>query len=183
MILLLAFSLGVDAFAVSTSCGIQKQGQNRKNIFVLAFMFGLFQAGMSGLGVFLSEQFGVYIETFGPLLAFIILFAIGAKMIWEAWKGTSEEKAQCLNFKTIILLSIATSIDAFAAGIGLRFLTAQLLLACILIGIVAYLMSFMGVLFGQKLGKYFEKSAMITGGLVLIVLGIRALLSGNIPFF
>lgn len=174
MILLLAFSLGVDAFAVATSYGIKNAKGNKQSVFYLAFSFGIFQAAMAGAGAALSEQFGVYVDTFGALLASIILLAIGGKMLWEAFSAKDEEAAQRLDVKRILLLSLATSIDAFAAGIGLRFLTSELLLACVIIGITAYAMALVGVLFGQKLGTHFQKRATVVGALVLIVLGIHA---------
>ena len=175
MILLLALGLGVDAFAVAASCSTTAKFR-KSDVLLLALSFGMFQAGMAALGAVLGDRFGGYIETFGPWLVCLILAAIGGKMIWEALFGAEDADLFSFHTRKVLLLSIATSIDAFAAGIGLRFMTAQIVLACVLIGLVAFMLTLLGCLFGTKLGKQFRKSATIAGGCVLIALGIRALL-------
>ena len=175
MIVLLALGLGVDAFAVAASCSTTAKFR-KSDVLLLAMSFGMFQAGMAGIGALLGDRFGGYIETFGPWLVFLILAAIGGKMIWEAFFGTEDSAPLSFRVEKVLLLSVATSIDAFAAGIGLRFMTSQIIFACLLIGIAAFGLTLLGCLFGTKLGKQFRKSATIAGGCVLIALGIRALL-------
>ena len=175
MTFLLALGLGVDAFAIAASCSTTAKFR-KSDVLLLALSFGMFQAGMAAFGAVLGERFGGYIETFGSWLVFLILAAIGGKMIWEAFFGAEDRAPLSFSVKKVLLLSIATSIDAFAAGIGLRFMTNQIIFACVLIGVVAFGLTLLGCLFGTKLGEQFRKSATIAGGCVLIALGIRALL-------
>ena len=174
-IYLLALSLGMDAFAVSVSCGMSP-GFRRRHVFWLGLYFGGFQAGMSFLGVFIGGHFSHYIGIVGRVIAFLLLVLIGGQMVWSALRGKKETDRVCeLSHRRMAVLAVATSIDALAAGISLAFWGVNILLACIVIGITAALLSLCGSLFGERVADRFRTRAELVGGLVLIALGIRSL--------
>ena len=175
IILLLALSLGIDAFAVSVSCGMSP-GFRRKHVLWLGLYFGTFQAGMTFLGTFLGANFDAYVGTIGRFVAFFLLVFIGCKMVQSALcKKEKDCPAPALTHGRMTVLAIATSIDALAAGFGLIFWGVNILAACLVIGLVAALLSIFGSLFGERVAQRFHKRAELVGGLVLIALGIRSL--------
>jgi len=177
MIPLLALSLGVDAFAVAASCGISVPDFRKKRAFILAIYFGLFQAGMTAIGAFAGSFFSAGTDRIGHLIAFALLAFIGGRMVWDALrKNKTEQPIQSLSHMRMLALAIATSIDALAAGISLGLTTGNLILACAVIGIVAFGMTILGGLLGERVGTRFRNQATLLGGLVLIALGIRSLL-------
>ena len=175
LILLLALSLGIDAFAVSVSCGMAP-GFQKKQAFWLGLYFGTFQAGMALLGVLIGDQFNAHIGLAGRVVACLLLVFIGVQMVRSALRGKEEEKpAQRLSHRRMTVLAVATSIDALAAGIGLAFWGVNILLACVVIGLTAALLSLFGGLCGERVADRFRTRAELVGGLVLIALGIRSL--------
>ena len=176
-IFLLALSLGMDAFAVSVSCGMSP-GFRRRHVFWLGLYFGTFQAGMTFLGVFIGGHFSHYIGVAGRIIAFLLLVLIGGQMVWSALRGKKETDCVVeLSHRRMTVLAIATSIDALAAGISLAFWGVNILIACIVIGITAALLSLFGSLFGERVADRFRTRAELAGGLVLIALGIHSLFS------
>lgn len=174
-VFLLAFSLGIDAFAVATACGISIQNFNRRQGVKLALSFGLFQGGMTAAGAFLEGRLGPYIEGYGQIVAAILLCVIGGRMVWQGVCKKEEcVTNQKLTIARLFMLSIATSIDAFAAGIGLHLFTTQILLACVIIGLMAFSMTLAGSVFGRRLQGDFSHKASLLGGLVLIALAIQS---------
>jgi len=166
----------VDAFAVSVSCGMSVSGFKRKDALWLCLYFGAFQAVMTLLGTFIGGHFSAYIGTLGRFAAFILLGAIGGQMIWSALRGSEGERSvPKLTHRRMVILAIAVSIDALAAGIGMTFLAVDILLAALIIGVVAALMSLLGSAFGEHVGSKFRQRAELAGGLVLIALGIWSL--------
>jgi len=175
MIPLLALSLGMDAFAVSISCGMSP-GFRRRSALWLGIYFGGFQALMTLLGAFLGHSFHQYVAQAGGWIAFGLLALIGGNMVWGALKGDRKpDEITALSHKRLFVLAIATSIDAFAAGVSLALLTVNLVVACTVIGGVAFVLSVSGGLFGKRVGEAFHKRAELVGGIVLIALGIRSL--------
>ncbi|MCL2827667.1 MAG: manganese efflux pump MntP family protein [Oscillospiraceae bacterium] len=175
MIPLLALSLGVDAFAVSISCGMSP-GFRKRYALWLGIYFGGFQALMTLLGALLGHSFNQYVAQAGSWIAFVLLTLIGGNMVWRALKGNQKpDETMAFSHKRLFVLAIATSIDAFAAGVSLALLTVNLAVAAAVIGGVAFALSVSGGLFGKRVGETFHKRAELVGGIVLIALGIRSL--------
>ena len=147
-----------------------------KKTIIIALFFGVFQALMPLLGYFLGNAFASSIAAIDHWIAFILLGLIGINMIKEALDDEIECVDDTLRIGDLIMLSIATSIDAMAVGITLSFFEVNLVFAILLIGITAFIFSLIGVNIGKFIGKNFEKKAQIIGGTVLILIGIKILL-------
>lgn len=174
--ILFATALAMDAFAASLSLGacISNKRQQRKVAFLCASFFGGFQFSMLTLGWLLANTFAKAISVVDHYIAFFLLLFIGGKMIYEAIKGGENETE--LNIKSLLLLSLATSIDAMAAGVTLKALGEPLLLPSILTGGITFLLSGLGVLIASKLrSKKYSRTFDALGGIVLIILGIKIL--------
>lgn len=178
-LLLLAIALSADAFAVSISLGLSIKPLKNFHIFFSSAMFGLFQGLMPLLGYLSSITLKDIVEKYSSWIAFILLFIIGAKMIFETCKEMkSEEKTEDtkFSFKNIFILSIATSIDAFASGISLAMLNVNILIASSVIAIITFGLCTCGFYFGKEIGELFKHKAQILGGLVLIIIAIKSLI-------
>lgn len=172
----IAIGLSMDAFAVSVTNGFIINKIQFKHAFRIAFSFGLFQAVMPIIGWAAGLTFKVYIESFDHWIAFGLLVIIGIKMIISS-KSTKENNEQnCTHFPTLLLLSIATSIDALAVGISFALLKMNLFLTITIIGFITFSISLIGVYIGKKTGHFFEKGIEIFGGIVLILIGIKILI-------
>ena len=179
-LLLLAFGLSMDAFAVSVCKGLSMQKAGLKVGAVCGSWFGGFQALMPLLGFFLGSLFTGVIKTFDYIVAFALLTIIGINMLKEAFSKDCdcEEHNADLSFKTMLVMAIATSIDALAVGISLAMQGANIWLAISLIGAITFIMCFIGVKVGSIFGSRFEKKAQIAGGSILILLGLKMLGEG-----
>lgn len=175
-IFLISIGLAMDAFAVSVCKGLSMKKMNWKKAIIVGAYFGLFQGLMPVLGYLLGTTFEDLITKIDHWVAFALLGLIGLNMIKEAFNKDNESFNDCVNFKTMIILAIATSIDALAIGITFAFLKANLLLAIIMIGIITFILSVLGVKIGNKFGNKYEKKAEFTGGLILILMGLKILL-------
>lgn len=176
-IIVIALGLAMDAFAVSISCGLTILPPKRWNALKIAFSFGAFQAVMPILGWGIGRVFSRYIEALDHWIAFLLLCFIGIHMIYNAVKSHSRETViNPTNVKTLMLLSIATSIDALAVGVTFAFLRIHIISPVLIIGTITFMISSIGLLIGHKLGRCFEKRAEILGGLVLIGIGIKILI-------
>lgn len=179
-LLLLAFGLSMDAFAVSIGLGV-KSVSNKIDIkrvaIKAALFFGFFQAFMSFLGYLAGNTILEYIASFDHWIAFILLLIIGLKMIYEAFFSKENGEVITINNKTMLFLAIATSIDALAAGFTLQLFSVSLVFSIITIGIVTLFMSYIGVFIGLKSGLWLKNRAEIVGGLVLIGIGFKILLT------
>ena len=176
-ILLISISLAMDAFAVSICKGLSMKEINWKKAIIIALYFGLFQAIMPGIGYFLGSTFQDLVTSIDHWIAFVLLAIIGINMIKEAF--SKEDNTKCndnVDFKTMVVLAIATSIDALAVGITFAFLNVNLPLTIILIGVITFMLSMIGVKIGNKYGNKYEKKAQIAGGIVLILIGAKILL-------
>jgi manganese efflux pump family protein len=169
----------MDAFAVALCKGLNMRRINYRHAFVIAFFFGGFQAGMPLVGWFLGNQFANLITSFDHWIAFILLTFVGGKMLIEGIQKNEEEKnCSCedkLDVKEIVVLAVATSIDALAVGISFAFLQISIFPAISLIGVTTLIISFCGVLLGNRFGAKFQNKAEIAGGIVLILIGIKIL--------
>lgn len=174
-ILFIGIGLAMDASAVSLAKGMSlDKDQVKKYAFILALAFGFFQALMPAIGYYAGSHFAEYIQSIDHWIAFILLSLIGINMICEGKED--EVKIHSIPFKDILLLAIATSIDALAVGVSFAFLKVNLFLAITTIGSTTFILSFVYVLFGKKLGSLFEKYAEHLGGIILILLGIKILI-------
>jgi putative Mn2+ efflux pump MntP len=180
-ILLLALGLAMDASAVAAARGLATPKILARHVALVALFFGGFQALMPLLGWAVGSTFGPLVQAWDHWLAFLLLGAIGAKMLWEA-RGTQPEQAangseaDLFGIKIMLVLAIATSIDAFAVGITLPMLNAPLLLSLATIGITTATSSVLGLFAGRHFGALLGKRLDAAGGLVLIGLGTKILL-------
>lgn len=173
-VILIAFSLALDAFAVSVSCGISVRGFSWRQALELGCWFGAFQFIMPLIGWFLGSRVSVYIKAFDYLVAFILLALIGGRMIVEAAKGEEEDSAvTSLTVGRLAALAVATSIDALAVGVPMAFMEVNILSSAAVIGLVAFTLSVVGGILGRQLGGLFRRRAEIAGGLVLIGIGVK----------
>lgn len=172
---LLALGLSMDAFAVSMSSGTTIRPFRLKDALNLAFFFGGFQALMPILGWLGGSAISGFISDYAPWIAFGLLVFIGGKMIYEALYGDPEGKLNSLNYSVLLVLSIATSIDALAVGISFAFLNTPILEPAIIIGCVTFFVSLCGAILGYRIGHFFEHEVEIIGGLILIGLGGKIL--------
>ncbi|KNZ40950.1 manganese efflux pump MntP family protein [Acetobacterium bakii] len=178
-LLLIAIGVSMDAFAVALSKGLGMRKLNYRHALIIALFFGGFQAVMPFIGWLLGRQFEQYITSFDHWIAFILLLLIGIKMIKEAFENNTGCKActDAIDYKELLILSVATSIDALAVGITLAFLNVPILSTVGVIGLTTLILCFMGVVIGNRFGLKFKKNAEIAGGVVLILIGVKILLS------
>ena len=175
-IIFLAFALGIDCLVVSFSQGLILKSQRLKNSFVLALTMGLSQGLMPCIGYLGADSISRYVAPFSKWLVFGIFFVLRLKFILEALQEKHEE-IHCLDIKCLIGMGIATSIDALVAGASLGFSGTQIIKPAIIIGIVSYWMSMKGFWFGIFFKKLPSRYLEITGGLILIFLGVKNLVS------
>lgn len=185
---LIGVGLSMDAFAVSVCKGLAMKKVNKKQAVIIALYFGGFQALMPLIGWFLGVRFQKYITSFDHWIAFGLLVFIGGKMILEAIRDTDvqeiREKDPPLDHKEMVVLAIATSIDALAVGITFAFLDTPIVEAIVIIGCITFLLSIFGVVVGNFFGTRYKKKAEIAGGIILILIGLKVLLEhlGLLPF-
>ena len=175
-LLLIAIGLSMDAFSVSICKGLTTKTFSWRMALVCGLWFGFFQALMPIIGYFLGAQFQEMIEAYDHWIAFGLLFLIGANMIREAVWGKEEQQDGSLGFKTMLLLAIATSIDALAVGVSFACIQVELWSSVLIIGLTTFLFSVLGVKIGNVFGSRYEKSASIVGGIILILIGLKILL-------
>lgn len=203
-LLLIAVGLSMDAFAVSICRGLGMRRLNLRTAAVLALFFGGFQALMPLVGWALGSQFMWLIEPVDHWVAFVLLAFIGGKMLWDAFHeedspcvcgrdcATCQRRggADCddpeaarqapiappLDYRELVMLAIATSIDALAVGITFAFLGVNIWVAIAIIGVTTFVLSLVGVVVGNQFGSRFEKPATIAGGIVLILIGLKILI-------
>lgn len=173
-IILLAIGLAMDAFSVSVTRGLTLKC-NIKYALIIALSFGVFQAFMPVLGWFSGIQLQYVVSTFAPWIAFLLLLGIGFKMIYESL-FTDEDVCKVFSFRELLILSVATSIDAFAVGVTFAFLNTEILIPILIIGLVTFILSFIGIYIGKNIGHLFENKMEIIGGVILIIIGFKILL-------
>lgn len=174
-ILLTGFALSMDAFAVSVTKGMTLKKINLSIATKIAFLFGLFQAVMPLIGWLFGMNFELYIRSIDHWIAVFLLSFLGIKMIVEAIKDDDNDNSTYLDNKELIILSIATSIDALAVGVTFAFLNIDIIPICVSIGVITFLVCFIGVLIGKKIGSVFKNYAQIIGGIILILIGLNIL--------
>ena len=175
---LLAVGLSMDAFSVSICKGLGMQKVNWKVAFALAIAFGGFQAGMPVIGWALGSQFLWLIEPVDHWIAFGLLAFIGGNMIREALSDEEEDAGTVdhVDWGELLMLAIATSIDALTVGIAFASLSVNIWTSVSLIGVTTFVFSIAGVLIGNQFGMRYRKPSQITGGIILILIGTKVLL-------
>lgn len=175
-VFILAIALSMDAFAVSIGLGV-KNKENLKNLALKAgLFFGIFQAIMPFIGFLGGIGLKQYISGYDIVIAFLLLVAIGAKMIYEAINENLEDDIFQVTNKILLTLAIATSLDAMAAGYSLHHFNVNIYLAILIIGVTTFVFSYLGILLGNCGGEKYESKAEIFGGVVLILIGFKILL-------
>lgn len=173
----IAFGLAMDAFAVSVASGFAIHNLRLRNALTIALFFGSFQAVMPVVGWLAGFGLRDFIADVDHWIAFALLGLIGAKMIYESTKMDGKEKDRDpMNIAVLLMLSVATSIDALAVGLSLSFLKVYILTPAAVIGVITFALSFLGVYIGDRFGHFFEKKIEFAGGLVLIGIGVKILI-------
>ncbi|HZW39714.1 MAG TPA: manganese efflux pump MntP family protein [Ignavibacteriaceae bacterium] len=178
-IVLVAFGLSMDAFAVSITNGMNSKSYILKQAFKIGLLFGLFQAIMPLIGYIAGVEIKEYIANIDHWIAFTLLMFLGLKMITDAIKNETEPETKLKfsnNIYVILLLAVATSIDALVVGLSLSIIGVAVLIPAIITGIITFAMSFIGVSIGGKFGKICGNKFEIIGGLVLCFIGIKVLI-------
>ena len=172
-VIVLAIALSMDAFAVSI--GLGSKGNVKGLGLKAGLFFGIFQALMPFIGYLGGKGVLGWVEAYSNWIAFGLLALIGAKMIYEGLhEGIEEDITETTN-KMMLMLAIATSIDAMAAGFSLTLLDINAYLACLIIGVTTFAFSWVGVRIGEKSGTWLESKAEVFGGVVLILMGVKML--------
>ncbi len=173
-IFLLAIALSIDAMVVSFSYGLSFRENRLKNALLLAFCTGLFQAGMPVIGYYLTSFVKSYIAPYASIIVCTIFVFLGVKFIKEAFE--KKEVSHCISVTCLILIGIATSIDAFSAGISLALYGNHILKPVLLIGAITFVNSCIGFKFGGNIKHLPSQGLEVFAGIVLIALGIKAVL-------
>ncbi len=186
---LIGVGLSMDAFAVAICKGLGMRRVNYAHAAIIALFFGGFQAAMPLIGWALGSQFATLIEPVDHWIAFALLAFVGGKMLWDAFhedddENTASADGDHIDFKELLMLAVATSIDALAVGVGFAFLQVDIVPAITLIGVTTFVLSLVGVVIGNRFGARYEKPSTIVGGIVLILIGLKILLEhlGMLPF-
>lgn len=182
-IFLIGVGLSMDAFAVSVCKGLNMQKVNHIHAVIISIFFGGFQFLMPLVGWFLGTGFEKYIEKFDHWIAFILLLLIGGKMIIDIVRGEEQEienqNEEKLDLKELVVMAVATSIDALAVGITMSCLlekNSEVLPAALMIGVTTFAISYMGVVIGNHFGMKYKDRATLAGGIILILIGTKILL-------
>ncbi len=176
-VFLTGIGLAMDAFAVAVCKGLKMQKLNYKQMGLIALFFGGFQALMPLIGWILGKGFEAYIKSIDHWVAFALLLFIGGKMAYESFKADDNDEC-CGKFdiKELLIMAIATSIDALAVGIAFALKDINIFVAVAVIGTVTFILSAIGVLLGHKFGALYKSKAELAGGIILILIGIKILL-------
>ena len=178
-VVIIGIGLAMDCFAVALARGSQPGIDKARLALLFAIVFGLFQAGMTLIGWAAGSLFIDVIAPYDHWIAFIILLIIGVKMIVEGFKDKQEEENRPTNFRQItwvLLLAVATSLDALAIGLGFAFLNTDIIVPSLVIGLIAGLFAIAGVFLGTRLEKILGNKIEVLGGIILVGIGIKVLL-------
>lgn len=184
-LIFLAVGLSMDAFAVSICKGLAMKKSSIKHMIIVGAWFGGFQALMPMIGYLLGIQFARFINSIAPWIAFVLLVLIGINMIRESFDKDEEAETDTLGFKTMLIMAIATSIDALAVGITFACVPVAIItgtaltntvIAVIIIGITTFILSMVGVKVGNIFGTKYKNKAEFAGGVILILLGIKIII-------
>lgn len=172
---IIALALSMDAFTVSVAKGLSVGHLRPRNVLSVALWFGGFQGLMPVIGFFLGVGFASFVEHVDHWVAFILLGLIGIRMIIEAFSKKEKNVTPDFSFKTMLVMAVATSIDALAVGISFSFLNENIWLAALLIAVTTAIVSAIGIRVGNICGCRFKTIAEFTGGLILLIMGVKIL--------
>ena len=175
---LIGIGLSMDAFAVAICKGLGMERINKRDTLLLALFFGGFQALMPLMGYLLGSRFASYIERWDHWIAFVLLAFIGSSMIRESREQEEEEieHGGSIRYRELFTLAVATSIDALAVGVTFAFLQVNIVSAITIIGCTTFVISIAGVYVGNVFGSRYKSRAELTGGVILILIGLKILL-------
>ena len=175
---LIGIGLSMDAFAVAICKGLGMERINKRDALLLALFFGGFQALMPLTGYLLGSRFASYIERWDHWIAFVLLAFIGSSMIRESREQEEEEieHGGSIRYRELFTLAVATSIDALAVGVSFAFLGVHIAPAVTLIGCTTFVLTLAGVWVGNLFGSRYKSRAELTGGIILILIGVKILL-------
>lgn len=174
-LIMIGISLSMDAFAVSICKGLSVRKVQLSHALICGAWFGAFQAIMPSFGYFLGSRFEHLLKSVGPWVAFILLAVIGVNMVRESFGG-DETVDNDFSAKAMLPLAVATSIDAFAVGVGFAAMEADIVVAALLIGCTTFTLSAIGVKVGAVFGDKYRAVSERIGGLVLILIGLKTLI-------
>ncbi len=176
-VLATATALSMDAFAVAVCKGLAMPRLSYKKAIIIGLWFGFFQALMPFIGYTLGVRFEHFVESFADWIAFILLALIGANMIKESLAEETECLTCTVDFKSMLVLAVATSIDALAAGVAFAFSGVEnIFLTIALIGIITFFLSVIGVKIGNVFGTKYKSKAEFVGGVILILMGLKIII-------
>lgn len=174
-IIMIGIGLSMDAVAVSMSNGLACDRKSKEKLWLMPLFFGVFQGAMPLLGYFAGSLFASLIDKYAGIVIFLILGFIGGKMFYDGLKGEEEASCTILTFKLLIIQSIATSIDAFAVGVGFCAMQVPILKTCAIITLTTTVLSYIALFIGKKFGDMLGSKALLLGGTILMFIGIKAL--------
>jgi len=175
IIISISIGLAMDSFAVSMTNGAMLKQLKLKKILLIAFFFGFFQAIMTIFGWYAGTSIKGFILSLDIWIAFALLVFVGGKMVYDSFKKDDHSEKKSLKLPTIIILAIATSLDALAVGLSLSFMKIEIIFPAIIIGLVTFVLSILGVYIGKKIGDYLGHRVELCGGILLIIIGILVL--------
>ena len=173
---LMGVGLSMDAFAVSICKGLGMRKVNKKQALVIGLFFGGFQALMPFIGYCLGSTLSGLVDSIDHWIAFILLAFIGINMIKESFE--EEKQNDDFSWKTMLMLAIATAIDALAVGVTFSFESINIFMAISIIGLTTFIIASAGVYIGHIFGNKYQQKAQITGGIILILIGVKILIEG-----
>ncbi len=175
--LALAFSLSMDSFAAALGAGTALRRPSLAEALRVGFLFASVQLAMPLLGFALGLSFAASVQAVDHWIAFLLLLGVGGKMLWESLFAEKDEKpVGCLGFSRLLVMAVATSIDAAAVGVSLAVVEVDIFAVCLLIGLVTFAMASGGVMMGRAAGPVFGKRAELAGGLGVIAIGVKILI-------
>ena len=175
-IIAIGIGLAMDSFAVSICKGLAMKKMNWKNALIIAGFFGVFHMGMLIIGYFLGTAFSSFVESVDHWIAFVLLLVIGGKMIVGSFERKPKKEEKGVDVKSMLMLAIATSIDALAVGVTFAFFETNILMASLTIGLIIFLVAVCGVWIGNKFGGKLQNKAEFLGGVILVIIGLKILL-------
>lgn len=179
-LLILSVALSMDAFAVALGLGAKQSVKKRSFALKVGLLFGFFQGFMPLIGYLAGVGLSSFIESIDHWIAFVLLGVIGGKMIYESFGEPVEEEISIITGKVLLLLAVATSVDAMAAGFTLTLMATSISASIFIIGLTTFIFSYAGVLIGSKGGAFLESKAELLGGIVLIIIGLKILVQHTI---
>lgn len=174
--ILIAFGLAMDSFSVSITNGLTRKFVKVTDALKIGLFFGFFQAIMPVFGWLTGENVIEFIAGFDHWIAFGLLSLIGCRMIYESIKKDAKKVIGSLSLGMLLMLSIATSIDALAVGLSLSFLKASIVAPAIATGLITFSLSFLGMYLGSQFGRFLKNKIEILGGIILIIIGLNILI-------